>query len=208
MYKPGMKDTLYIIFNKQIPALIKVGITQYDGNHRAKTLCTTGVPGKNEVYRELRIKNTRKVEDKIKEMFAEYRERPTKEWYYKTALPKLDLLFDILELQQDDLIEEEENIEMLFETILSDRKRKEKLKFSMIKLSIGDELEYVEDPSIKVKIVDDKCVEYENERYTLSALTAKLDSNRVSAYQGPAWWCYDGKKLSDIRKEMEKTTSI
>ena len=44
---------------------------------------------------------------------------------------------------------------MLFETILSDRKRKEKLKFSMIKLSIGDELEYVEDPSIKVKIVDD-----------------------------------------------------
>jgi hypothetical protein len=97
---------------------------------------------------------------------------------------------------------------MLFETILSDRKRKEKLKFSMIKLSIGDELEYVEDPSIKVKIVDDKCVEYENERYTLSALTAKLDSNRVRAYQGPAWWCYDGKKLSDIRKEMEKTTSI
>ena len=202
-----MKDTLYMILNSHIPKLVKVGITQYDGNHRAKTLCTTGVPGQNEVYRELRINNTRKVEDKIKEMFAEYRERPSKEWYYKEALPKLDLLFDILELQQDDLTYEED-IEMFSETILNERKRKEKLKFSMINLSVGDELEYVEDPSIKVKIVDDKCVEFENERYTLSALTAKLDNNRVRAYQGPAWWCYDGKKLSDIRKEMEKTTSI
>jgi hypothetical protein len=71
--KVSATQQLHIIINEQIPALIKVGITQYDGNHIAKTLCTTGVPGKNEVYRELRIKNTRKVEDKIKEMFAEYR---------------------------------------------------------------------------------------------------------------------------------------
>jgi hypothetical protein len=206
MYKPGMKDTLYIIFNKQIPALIKVGITQYDGNHRAKTLCTTGVPGKNEVYRELRIPNTKKVEDKIKLMFKDDRESLKKEWYYKTALPQLDLLFDILELQQDDLTEEEENIGLLSETIMNDRKRKEKLKFPMINLSVGQELEYVEDPSIKVKIVDDNCVEYENERYTLSALTAKLDNYRVSAYQGPLYWTYNGERLTDLRNK--KTTSI
>ena len=200
-----MKETLYIILNKHMPYVFKCGITKYDGPHRAKTLCTTGVPGKMEVYREIRILNNKKVEDILKIMFKDYIVEDSREWYYKTVLPQFDLIFDMLEYATE---EDKVIVEELSETIMDDRKRKEKLKFSMINLSIGDELEYVNDSSITVKIVDDKCVEYQNERYTLSALTAKLDNNRLSAYQGPAWWCFDGKKLCDIRKEMEKTTSI
>jgi len=138
-------------------------------------------------------------------MFKDFKVEENKEWYYKTALPQFDFIFDMLEYAT---AEDKVIVEELSETIMDDRKRKEKLKFSMINLFIGDELEYVNNSSITVKIVDDKCVEYQNERYTLSALTAKLDNNRLSAYQGPAWWCFDGKKLCDIRKEMEKTTSI
>lgn len=215
MYNPGMKDTIYLILNKHMPYVFKCGITQYDGSHRAKTLSTTGVPGKMEVYREIRIFNAKKVEDVLKAMFKQYKveDSEKKEWYYKTVLPQFEFIFDILELQQVTMSDNEWIIEKLsegeeaVETIINERKRKEKLKFSMINLNIGDELEYVNDERIKVTIVDDNLVEYEQERYTLSALTAILDDKKNVAYQGPAWWCYNGKKLIDIRKEIEMTTN-
>ena len=70
-----MKETLYIILNEHMPNVFKCGITKYDGPHRAKTLCTTGVPGKMEVYREIRILNNKKVEDISVVILLQFKEK-------------------------------------------------------------------------------------------------------------------------------------
>ena len=54
-----------------------------------------------------------------------------------------------------------------------------------------------------IKINNDGSKEYP---YSLSNLTGVIDEWRVTAYQGPLYWAYNGEKLTEIRKK--KTTSI
>lgn len=68
---------------------------------------------------------------------------------------------------------------------------------------IGEEIQFIADPSITAKVVSDREVEFEGEKWKLSPLTREIQTRRglVSAsgsYQGAQYWKYKGMKLADI----------
>ena len=68
---------------------------------------------------------------------------------------------------------------------------------------IGEDINFIPDPSIVAHVVGDKEVEFEGKKWRLSPLTRELQSRRKKvslsgAYQGAQYWEYDGMKLADI----------
>lgn len=68
---------------------------------------------------------------------------------------------------------------------------------------IGEEIEFLKDPSIKALVVTDKEVKFEGKTWRLSPLTAEIYRrkgmlNPSGSYQGASHWSYDGIKLADI----------
>lgn len=78
-----------------------------------------------------------------------------------------------------------------------------RFKFSMVGISEGEELTYVKNPSVKVKVADDGHVFYCGQKYSMSTLV-KVLSGVSKPVQGPHWFAYKGKRLTDLRSEKEK----
>lgn len=82
--------------------------------------------------------------------------------------------------------------------------RRSPLRFSMCGLEQGDFVTFKNDKSIKVKIADDRHLEYNNEIMSCTALARKLlglPDNAVLA--GTDYFMYDGMTLPDLRKKLE-----
>lgn len=83
------------------------------------------------------------------------------------------------------------------------RIRRPPFKFSMVGIGIGEEVQYIEDPSITATVVTDTQVSYKGKNYSLSRLTAVLKGAIGHSYSGIQYFMYNGERLTDIRNEME-----
>lgn len=75
-------------------------------------------------------------------------------------------------------------------------------RFSACDIPVGSELVFVDDPTIKVTVVDDRRIEYNGETTSLSALAQKL-KGFDHPVQGTLWFLYKGEKLTDLRNRVE-----
>ena len=85
-----------------------------------------------------------------------------------------------------------------------DAEHKERLapfRFSMCSIAPGEEIEFSNNPEIRCKVVDDKQVEYQGKKYSLSALAQILTGSRWPV-AGPRYFKYKGELLNDIRRRM------
>lgn len=82
------------------------------------------------------------------------------------------------------------------------KSRLEAFRFSMCNIPIGSEISFVDDPFIKAKVYDDRHIEYNGKITSLSNLAKELKKLERTP-QGPLWFMYNGKILSDLRSEME-----
>lgn len=99
-----------------------------------------------------------------------------------------------------------EGHEILDEEVAEDveeNNRRGPFRFSECGIPFGSEIEYVEDHSIRPIVIDDRHIEYDGVTTSLSALTKKL-KGFTHAVQGTVWFEYKGKRLIDIRNEVEK----
>ena len=80
-------------------------------------------------------------------------------------------------------------------------KRKASFRFSMIGIEKGSIITFARDTAIKAKVIDDRYVEYEGEKYSLSGLASKLLSR--NSVEGPSYFLYRGRPLNDLRSEYE-----
>lgn len=80
-------------------------------------------------------------------------------------------------------------------------------KFSMVNLKLGDKVVF-EPLGVEVTVANDKEVEYQGKLYTTTGFCKEFlpgsMRNSSGAYQGPKYFKYNGKTLSDLRKEFEK----
>ena len=86
-----------------------------------------------------------------------------------------------------------------------DAEHKERLapfRFSLCNIQPGEEIEYCYNPEIKCKVVDDKQVEYQGQKYSLSALAQILTGSKWPV-AGPRYFKYKGEWLNDIRRCLE-----
>ena len=81
--------------------------------------------------------------------------------------------------------------------------RRGPFKFSDCNIPFGSEIVFVEDDSVRPIVIDDRHIEYQGETTSLSALARKLKGFEHDV-QGTLWFKYKGKKLADIRDEIEK----
>ena len=75
-------------------------------------------------------------------------------------------------------------------------------RFSTCNIPVGSELSFVGNPTIKVKVVDDRHIEYNGETTSLSALARKL-KQFDHPVQGTLWFSYENEILVNLRNRME-----
>ncbi len=80
--------------------------------------------------------------------------------------------------------------------------KKPPFRFSTIGIKAGEEIAFLHDPNIKVKVFDDRHVSYQGKLWKLSPL-AKYLMETDRPIQGPVKFTYNGKLLTDLRKERE-----
>ncbi|MEE1296578.1 MAG: hypothetical protein UHD09_07045 [Bifidobacterium sp.] len=66
----------------------------------------------------------------------------------------------------------------------------------------GGEFLYVDDPTLRVSVLNDKEVRYEGEAYSLSALAQSLRG--AKSLHGPTFFTYEGELLTDRRDRLEE----
>jgi hypothetical protein len=74
-------------------------------------------------------------------------------------------------------------------------------RFSMCNLSPGDKIEYCNDSSLDIEVLDDKHVMYDGNKYTLTGLARELHGKKVAHIAGPKYFKYNGRWLNSLREK-------
>jgi hypothetical protein len=95
------------------------------------------------------------------------------------------------------------NQEKEFEEISKTRKQGELFSFYKKGLKNGDKISFIRDRNIVATVCGEREVEYNGQVWKLSPLTYKIfeergELNESGAYQGAAYFEYNGKKLKDL----------
>ena len=96
-------------------------------------------------------------------------------------------------LKKYQMTESEKQDEQLAQELENENtERAANFSFTACKISVGEQIEYYADTNIKATVVDDRTVEFEGERYSLTALAKKL-SGKKYAIAGPKFFKYKGE---------------
>lgn len=90
-----------------------------------------------------------------------------------------------------------------FDEIATIRKQGALFNFYQKGLKNGDQIKFISDKTITAEVVGEREVKFGDQVWKLSPLTRKLyedmgQQNTSGAYQGAAYWQWNGKKLKDL----------
>ena len=218
MSKEKRTGVIYILTNPSFPDYVKIGYahnieTRLKQLNRSETIpFAFRVYAVYEVESELTDKDLHKLIDKLNpdlrtsENF-DGKER-VKEFYAMSAEDAYGLLECIAKISGTlDRLQRltPEGHEILDEQIANEVRetiRRGPFRFSACNITVGSQIEFIEDSSIKATVVDDRHIEYNGETTSVSALAQKL-KGFDHAVQGTLWFTYQGEKLADIRDRVD-----
>lgn len=201
---------------------VKIGKSSRPVDVRSKELDNTAVPLPFEIYATLRTCKYSEVEKQIHKQIdrlTDLRIRQNREFFNIAPSVALDIMRDIADLLDDaeltiyidgkPVVSKNKDEDHKFEKEKKEKQRKAPkppFKFHMIGLNVGDTVIF--DPlNLSVRVASDDKIEYDGRLYSLSAFTANFLPEEMQtasgAYQGPKYFSYQGKKLSDLRNEKE-----
>ena len=198
---------IYILTNQSMPDTIKIGITD-NLERRVKELDNTSSPLPFECYYAVEVEDASKIEKKIHEGFDDKRIRHNREFFYTTPEQAKSIL-EIAEVMggknvtpKNDIVETEQDKQALDKS----RKIRKRFNFEMINIQPGTILNFVKDNAITCEVHDDRKVKFRDKITSLSDaadIVLREMGYDWSAAQGPIWWSYQGKSLSELRRERE-----
>ena len=218
MSKEKRAGVIYILTNPSFPDYVKIGYahnieTRLKQLNRSETIpFAFRVYAVYEVESELTDKELHKLIDKLNpdlrtiENF-DGKER-VKEFYAMSAEDAYGLLECIAKISGTlDRLQRltPEGHEILDEQIANEMRetvRRGPFRFSACNITVGSQIVFIEDSSIKATVVDDRHIEYNGETTSVSALAQKL-KGFDHAVQGTLWFTYQGEKLADIRDRVD-----
>jgi hypothetical protein len=214
---------VYVLTNPAMPGLIQIGkTTQQEIKERMKQLYSTGVPVPFNCVFACQVKDAKEVEDALKFAFditvrgvggvSEKRIRinPNREFFEiepERVIAVLRLLM-IAEIT----VEVEKTIES--DLTDADKQSAKKLKqsrrpilnYTVLKIPVGSILVSTEDPTVTVKVLDERKVEFEGYSCFLAVPTRKvLKLPDDYSIQPSPYWTYNGKNLKDIYEEAHSS---
>ena len=213
-----MKGVIYILTNPSFPDYIKIGYAT-DIVKRLKQLNRSEtIPFAFRVYAvyevdsaltdkelhklidslnpDLRTIETFDGKERVKEFFAM---SPEDGYALLESIAKISGTSDRLKRM------EPEGHEVIDEKIAQEVResaRRGPFRFSQVGIPFGSEIVFIDDPTVKPTVVDDRHIEYNGETTSVSALAQKL-KGFDHPVQGTLCFTYGGKKLSDLREEIE-----
>ena len=198
---------IYILTNQSMPDTIKIGITD-NLERRIKELDNTSMPLPFECYYAVEVEDASKIEKKIHEGFDDKRVRQNREFFSATPEQAKSIL-EIAEIMggkdvtpKGDIVETAQDKQALEKS----RKIRKRFNFEMINIQPGTILNFVKDTTITCEVHDDRKVKFRDKITSLSDaadIVLREMGYDWSAAQGPIWWSYQGKSLSELRRERE-----
>ena len=188
---------------------VKIGKSKRLPEVRGRELYNTAVPLPYEVYATLFTSKYNEAEKMIHKMIdriSDLRINKSREFFNIAPEDAYEILADIKDLLGDEATLElkGDNVEVL-KTDQSQTKRKVSQRFDFYSRGIkdGDVIQFIDDPNIKAVVQGERTVIFENKTWYLSPLVKELytranNVNPSGAYQGPAYFTYNGKKLTDL----------
>ena len=219
----AQKGYVYILTNPSFREdWVKIGKSSRPVDVRSKELDNTAVPLPFEIYATLYTSKYDKVERQIHKQIdrlTDLRIRQNREFFNIAPAVALDIMRDIADLLDDAELaiygdgkpvvsksKDEDKVIKSKEAEKQKRTAKPPFKFHMAGISIGDTIIF-DELNLPVKVATDDKIEYDGRLYSLSAFTGTFlpveKQNTSGAYQGPKYFSYDGKVLSDLRNELE-----
>lgn len=203
MAKDNHIGIVYVLSNRVMPGLVKIGMTtRPELDTRLKELYTTGVPVPFDVEYacEVKASDCNKIEKALHTAFDPQRVNINREFFQI----KKEQAIAILELFNQKDVTTEVSDEMDNDLDAGDIASKQKatkhrppLNFSQMGIPIGSILTYNADPKITVTVISEKKVEYMGEETSLTAVTSKLLESKYAVQPTPKW-SYNGQNLSSI----------
>ena len=199
---------------------VKIGKSYRPVDVRSKELDNTAVPLPFEIYATLKTSKFDKVEKQIHKQIdrlTDLRIRQNREFFNIAPSVALDIMRDIADLLEDaELAVYVDGKPVISKSKEEDKKieadsrangykaQKPAFKFHMIGLKVGDTVVF-DELNLSVTVASDDKVEYQGRLWSLSAFTREFlpedKQNNSGAYQGPKYFSYNGKTLSELRKE-------
>lgn len=201
---------------------VKIGKSSRPVDVRSKELDNTAVPLPFKIYATMRTAKYNEVEKlvhKTIDRLTDLRIRQNREFFNVAPDVALDIFRDIASAIDDAVvacyrdnkpIEVDEKHQGNTEAPLALRRRAP-FHFSMIGLKVGDELVF-KPTGIVVRVAGDRTIEYEGRIYKMSAFVPTFlpeeMQNNSGAYQGPKFFTYHGRTLTELRAEAESRQGI
>ncbi|MGM9794829.1 MAG: GIY-YIG nuclease family protein [Candidatus Aphodosoma sp.] len=216
------KGFVYILTNPSFKEdWVKIGKSSRPVDIRSKELDNTAVPLPFEIFATMETTKFNQVErlvHKTIDRLTDLRIRQNREFFNVPPQVALDILYDIASTIDDAIVVEyQDNIpktdknEVLPGDVNIQIPKRPNFKFSMVGIKIGEFITF-EPTGETVKVVSDNTIEYKDRIYKLSPFVGtylpedkRCPSNK---YQGPKYFSYNGKLLTDLRQEMEGTEGI
>ena len=194
------KGYIYIMINPCLQNMVKIGYAT-DVEERRKQLSTTALPYEYEIYAVYETPG--KLEDKklhklIDNLNPDLRVSKNREFFVMAPEDAYELLEAIAMISgsQDKLKRIKETA-----TITKEHKaKKPAVNFRKCNIPVGAELIYVDEPSVKVTVVSERKVQYNNEITSLSAVASSMKGYSAA---GPSFFTYNGKLVADIAHETQ-----
>ncbi len=201
------KGYVYVLTNPSFrDDWVKIGKSKRLPDVRGKELSNTAVPLDYEVYATLhtvRFNEAEKMIHNFIDKISDLRINKRREFFNIAPEVIYDILVSIKELLGDEAILElkGDNVEIASE-VNPGTKRKASQRFDFYSRGIkdGDVIQFIDDSNIKAVVQGERTVIFENEVWYLSPLvrellTRKGNVNSSGAYQGPAYFTFNGKSL-------------
>ncbi len=185
-----------------VSGLIKIGKTGTNNyKERMRNLEANGyynVTGLKRFF-AIELKDYEDKENLLKEIFNKHQVGDSELFALDYELVRQLLLsFDGKVIYPENIDKDKE-----FDNVSEIRKQVERFSFYRKGLKNGDEIIFIDDKEIIAKVCGEREVEYEGQIWKLSPLTYKIYEqkgklNASGAYQGAAYFEYQGKKLKDL----------
>ncbi len=197
---------VYILTNQSMPDTIKIGITD-NLERRIRDLDNTSTPLPFECFYAVEVDDASKIEKLLHEGFDDKRIRQNREFFSATPEQAKSMLKIVETLGGKDVTPTEDIVETPQDQQALDRARnyRTRFNFQMIDLQPGSILKFKKDEAITCEVYNENKVKFRDEITSLSN-AAEIILREMgydwSAYQGPRWWMFEGKTLSEIRREV------
>ena len=192
------KGYIYIMTNPALKDMVKIGYAT-DVEQRRKQLSTTALPYDYEVYAtyetagNLEDKKLHKLIDKLN---PDLRVSSNREFYLMSPEDAFELLEAIATISGSGIkLKKTQEPESKKQIV-----RRPPVNFIECGIPLGAQLMYIDDPTVVATVVGERKVECDGVITSLSAIAKQLKGHVA---QGPFYFTYNGKRISDIAQETQ-----